>query len=490
MLLDRLGAASAPSVGDQRLPLRACRPFEHDLREPQGWLSLAGVSRHNLQDVSVEIPLCVLTAVTGVSGSGKSTLVSRVLAEHPAALEAFDRLVLVDQRPIGRTPRSNLGDVHRDVRRGAQAVRRDRRGPGAWVRRGTVLVQRRRGAMRDLPGRGVRRRRAAVPARHLCAVPDLPRRALQRRHARGHLPARRHRGGARAVRRRGGDVPRRRPGRRAEPRDAARRGAGLPAARPAGDRAHRRRGAAHQARHRAAAGPPGHALYLLDEPTAGLHPADIALLLRQLHRLVDAGNTVVLVEHDLDTIATADWVIDLGPGGGDAGGRVVASGTPAEVAKAAGQRDRAVPRAPAGETVGPAGRGPWALGQLARCRTVEGMNGDVMPTTTSTHRRRSRSARILDHDRVRRARGHCVGAGDCASSTRPSSRAGDQDGAAVLASAVCRAETLVAGLVPVTSSPRVLALGRRRGPRRRARLARRGRSPPRGSGGCIPTCGR
>ncbi len=78
----------------------------------------------------------------------------------------------------------------------------------------------------------------------------------------------------------------------------------------------------------------GHALYLLDEPTAGLHPADIALLLRQLHRLVEAGNTVVLVEHDLDTIATADWVIDLGPGGGDTGGRVVATGTPSEVAAA------------------------------------------------------------------------------------------------------------------------------------------------------------
>jgi excinuclease ABC subunit A len=80
----------------------------------------------------------------------------------------------------------------------------------------------------------------------------------------------------------------------------------------------------------------GHTLYLLDEPTAGLHPEDIALLLRQLHRLVAGGNTMVLVEHDLDAIATADWIIDLGPGGGDAGGRVVATGPPAEVARARG----------------------------------------------------------------------------------------------------------------------------------------------------------
>src|SRR3954454_22313855 len=80
----------------------------HRLREPQGWLHLRGVSRHNLDNVSVEVPLCVLTAVTGVSGSGKSTLVSQVLAEDPTALESFGRLVLVDQRPIGRPPRSNL----------------------------------------------------------------------------------------------------------------------------------------------------------------------------------------------------------------------------------------------------------------------------------------------------------------------------------------------------------------------------------------------
>ena len=78
----------------------------------------------------------------------------------------------------------------------------------------------------------------------------------------------------------------------------------------------------------------GHSLYLLDEPTTGLHPADVELLMRQLHRLVDAENTVIVVEHDMDVVVDADWVIDLGPGGGDAGGRIVAAGPPGDIAAA------------------------------------------------------------------------------------------------------------------------------------------------------------
>jgi excinuclease ABC subunit A len=85
----------------------------------------------------------------------------------------------------------------------------------------------------------------------------------------------------------------------------------------------------------------GHTLYLLDEPTTGLHPSDVQLLLIQLNRLVDAGNTVVVVEHDMDVVAAADWVIDLGPSGGDKGGQIVAVGTPADVAKAKGSKTAA-----------------------------------------------------------------------------------------------------------------------------------------------------
>ena len=327
-------------------------------RTPHGWLHLHGVSRHNLTDLSVEVPLCVLTAVTGVSGSGKSTLVTQVLAElvrrhlgqapddaeedeleidvdDASGLEAFDRLVRVDQRPIGRTPRSNLAtytglfDAVRKVYAATPEARERGYGAGRFSfnvaegrcdtcqGEGSVSVELLfmpgtyalcptcHGARYDAETLEITYRGKSIAdvlglsvdeaAEFLADVPAAVRSLTTLREVGlGYLRL------------------------------------GQPATELSGGEAQRIKLATElQRAHR------GHALYLLDEPTAGLHPADIALLLRQLHRLVDAGNTVVLVEHDLDTIASADWVIDLGPGGGDQGGRVVATGTPEDVARAA-----------------------------------------------------------------------------------------------------------------------------------------------------------
>jgi excinuclease ABC subunit A len=314
---------------------RAAR-LEHEVRGPEGWLRLTGVTRHNLQDVSVDIPLCVLTAVTGVSGSGKSTLVSQVLAEDPGVVGIFDRLVLVDQRPIGRTPRSNLAtytglfDTVRKVyaatdeaqARGYDAGRFSFNVPEGRCEtcqgEGFVAVE-----LLFLPGTY-----APCPTCHGARYDPETLEITYRGKNIAEVLALSVDDAAKFL----ADVP-----------AAARsletlREVGLgylrlgqPATELSGGEAQRIKLATElQRAHR------GHAMYLLDEPTAGLHPADIALLLRQLHRLVDADNTVVLVEHDLDAIATADWVIDLGPGGGDEGGRIVATGTPDQVAKAKG----------------------------------------------------------------------------------------------------------------------------------------------------------
>ncbi|MFF1695832.1 excinuclease ABC subunit UvrA [Streptomyces sp. NPDC058257] len=331
-------------------------PLGHRPRTPRGWLRLSGVSRHNLRDVSVDVPLRVLTAVTGVSGSGKSTLVTQVLAEvvrshlglapdepdeaqfeidvrDSAGVESFDRLVRVDQRPIGRTPRSNLAtytgmfDAVRKLYAATDEAEARGYTPGRFSfnvaegrcetcqGEGFVAVE-----LLFLPGtyapcptcHGARYNAETLEVtyhgKHIADVlamsvddaatflSDVPAasRSLEtlREVGLGYLRL------------------------------------GQPATELSGGEAQRIKLATELQKARR-----GHALYLLDEPTAGLHPADIALLLRQLHRLVDADNTVVLVEHDLDTIATADWVIDLGPGGGDAGGRVVATGTPSKVAR-------------------------------------------------------------------------------------------------------------------------------------------------------------
>ncbi|MGQ4431264.1 ATP-binding cassette domain-containing protein [Streptomyces sp. SAS_260] len=299
-----------------------------EVRSPRGELKVGPVTRHNLRDVTAEFPLGVFTAVTGVSGSGKSTLIGEITEE----LAGVGRLVSVDQKPIGRTPRSNLATYTGlfDVVRKVFAATDESRQRGYGVGRFSFNVA--GGRCETCQGEGfVSVELLFLPSTY-APCPDC--------------------GGARynpetlQVTYRGRNI--------ADVLDLTVEGAaeffadtpavarslttlldvglgylhlGQPATELSGGEAQRIKLATElQRAHRT------HTLYLLDEPTTGLHPADVELLLRQLHGLVDAGHTVIVVEHDMSVVAGADWVIDMGPGGGEKGGRVVAAGTPTEVA--------------------------------------------------------------------------------------------------------------------------------------------------------------
>ena len=314
------------------------RAPERSPRDPVAWLELRDVTRHNLDALDVDLPLGVLTAVTGVSGSGKSTLVGQVLAERAADHPLVDRVVQVDQKPIGRTPRSNLATYTGlfDAVRASFAATDEARSRGWSAGRfsfnvvggrcevcqgeGSVSVE-----LLFLPGswapcpecHGSRYAPETLEITwHGATIADVLGMTVEE--AAGFLA----------------EVP------------AASRALetlrqvglgylrlGQPAPELSGGEAQRIKLATELQRARS-----GHTLYLLDEPTTGLHPADVELLVTQLQALVDAGNSVVLVEHAMGVVAAADHVVDMGPDGGDAGGRVVAAGTPAEVAAAAGSR--------------------------------------------------------------------------------------------------------------------------------------------------------
>ncbi|GGN57981.1 excinuclease ABC subunit A [Streptomyces albiflavescens] len=305
-----------------------------EVRSPRGRMKIGPVVRHNLRGVTAEFPLGVFTAVTGVSGSGKSTLIGEVTED----LAGVGRLVSVDQRPIGRTPRSNLAtytglfDVVRKVFAATDEARRRGYGVGRFSfnvaggrcetcqGEGFVSVE-----LLFLPSTyapcpdcgGARYNPETLEVtyrgRNIAQVLDLTVEAASRFFAETDTPA-----VARSL--------------------STLLDVGLgylrlgqPATELSGGEAQRIKLASELQRVRR-----GHTFYLLDEPTTGLHPADVEVLMRQLHGLVDAGHTVVVVEHDMTVVAGADWVIDLGPGGGDAGGRIVAAGPPDEVARAQG----------------------------------------------------------------------------------------------------------------------------------------------------------
>jgi len=320
--------------------------------DPKRLLGIEGARGNNLKDVAVNVPVGLLVCVTGVSGSGKSTLINDTLysaaarhlygstaepAPHTAikGLEHFDKVVNVDQSPIGRTPRSNpatytgLFTPIRELFAGVPTARERGYGPGRFsfnvkggrceacqgdgvikvemhflpdvyvpcevchgqrYNRETLEVQYKGKSITQVLGMTVEQAAeffGAVPviARKLHTLLDV---------GLGYITL-----GQSATTLSGGEAQRVKLSLELSKRDT------------------------------------GRTLYILDEPTTGLHFHDIDLLLRVLHRLRDHGNTVVVIEHNLDVIKTADWIIDLGPEGGDGGGRIIAEGAPEVVAKTA-----------------------------------------------------------------------------------------------------------------------------------------------------------
>jgi len=333
--------------GIETIPVPAAR------REWNEALELKGARQHNLDAVDVEIPLGVLTCVTGVSGSGKSTLVNETL--YPAianrlhraklrpgphdgidGMEKIDKIINIDQSPIGRTPRSNpatytgVFDQIRQLFAATQESRARGYKPGRFsfnVKGGRCEVCKGDGQikieMHFLPDvyvpceqcHGHRYNRETLEVRFKGkSIADVLEMSIEE----------------------AGEFfePIPKVARRLKTLNDVGLGyvrLGQPATTLSGGEAQRIKLAAELSKVAT-----GSTLYILDEPTTGLHFGDVRRLLEVLGRLVDAGNTVVVIEHDLDVIKSADWIVDLGPEGGDGGGRIVATGTPEQVSEIEG----------------------------------------------------------------------------------------------------------------------------------------------------------
>ncbi|MEE1886643.1 excinuclease ABC subunit UvrA [Pseudomonas carassii] len=339
-------------------------------REPAGWLELRGIRRHNLQGVDARIPLGVLTAVTGISGSGKSSLVAQALpellllhlghepeddaaenAEHegPTVIEAtgghlagnvevIQRLVQVDQKPIGRTPRSNLAtytglfDHVRKLFAATPDARRHRYDAGRF----SFNVP--KGRCETCEGEGfVSVELLFMPSVYApcptCHGARYNEATLEVRWNGRNIAEVLHMTVEEAHDFFAGEAAIARPLQLLCEIGLGYLRLGQPATELSGGEAQRIKLATELQRSQR-----GRSLYVLDEPTTGLHASDADRLLVQLQRLVEAGNTVVMIEHDMRAVAQADWVIDVGPGAGEAGGRIVATGTPRQVAEVADSR--------------------------------------------------------------------------------------------------------------------------------------------------------
>jgi excinuclease ABC subunit A len=336
-------------TGDFLAGRRRVEPPE-ERREPTGSIQLLGAMENNLKDVEVEFPLGVFTSITGVSGSGKSTLVNEILYKALAnavsrakqrpgrhtgikGVEGVDKVIDIDQSPIGRTPRSNpatytkIFDHIRQLFASTPEAKIRGYKPGRFsfnVKGGRCEACRGDGQIRIemhfLPdvyvpcevckGRRYNAETLRVTYKGKSISDVLEMTVDEACEFFAPVPV---------IARRMGTL-----------RDVGLGYVrlGQPATTLSGGEAQRVKLASELGKRST-----GKTVYILDEPTTGLHFADVEKLLNILHRLVNAGNTVIVIEHNLDVIRSADHVIDLGPEGGDAGGEIVATGTPEEVAR-------------------------------------------------------------------------------------------------------------------------------------------------------------
>ncbi|MGZ5313004.1 MAG: excinuclease ABC subunit UvrA, partial [Solirubrobacterales bacterium] len=342
-------AADPASLTGQYLAGKRSIPVPEERREPRGELLVRGAKQHNLKGIDVAIPLGVFACVTGVSGSGKSTLVNETVYPavanrlHQAKLrpgthgridniEQVDKIINIDQSPIGRTPRSNPATYTNVFDHIRQLYAQTREARARGYKQGRFSFNVKGGRCEVCRGDG----QIKIEMHFLPDVYVPCEQCHGKRYNRETLEVR-FKGKSIA------DVLEMSVAEACEffkdiPKIARRLVTlndvgldyirlGQPATQLSGGEAQRVKLATELSKVAT-----GDTLYILDEPTTGLHFADVQRLLEVLDRLVEAGNTVVVIEHNLDVIKTADRIVDLGPEGGDGGGEVVATGTPEEVA--------------------------------------------------------------------------------------------------------------------------------------------------------------
>ena len=342
--------ANPRSITGQYLSGKRRIPVPKERRKPTGYLTIRGAREHNLKNIDVKIPLGIMTCITGVSGSGKSSLINEILYKHLAkslnrarkipgehdgidGIEQLDKIIDIDQSPIGRTPRSNpatytgVFDMIRDLFAGTSDAKARGYSKGrfsfnvkggrceACSGDGIIKIE-----MHFLPdvyvpcevcgGKRYNRETLEVKYKGKSIYDVLNMTVEEALHFFKNVPTIQRKiqtlydVGLSYIR------------------------LGQPSTTLSGGEAQRIKLATELSRRST-----GRTIYVLDEPTTGLHFEDVNKLVEILRKLSDGGNTVVVIEHNLDVIKTADYIIDMGPDGGDRGGTVVACGTPEEVAK-------------------------------------------------------------------------------------------------------------------------------------------------------------